>query len=309
MYALALAALAAAGFALMRALPGDPLDAYLSSDMAVSAQPRDALRQSLGLTGPLQTQFLAYLRLLCQGEWGYSLSHAAPVLDLLGSSLPWTLGLILLALPLAIGIGAGAGLYAGSRSGGRADLAMSMAATLLSGIPAFAVSLLLVSVFAVALGWFPLSGGASLFAAGHGLSAVADRLWHAALPAAALALHGFIQFFYLARGLAARIGSRPYVAAAQSRGIGGLRLFWHYYARNALPGLLGRLSSVLPGMMGATLFVEIVFAYPGVGKLMIDAIHARDLPLAQGILLANGLLVLALNILLDVAAGALARRG
>jgi len=311
LYAAAVCVLAAAGFALLRVLPGDPLDAYLASDIAATLPDaaREDLRQRLGLGGTAAAQFLAYLRLLAAGQWGHSLTHAAPVRTLIATSLPWTLGLVLLALPVALLLGAGAGLYAGSRPGGRGDAAVSTVATVLSSIPAFVVSLLLLGAFAIALEWLPLSGGASLFSGKQGWDAALDRLRHAALPAAALALHGFIQFFYLARGLAVRIGSRPYVEAARARGIGGARLLWHYYARNALPGLLGRLSAVLPGMLGATLFVEIVFAYPGVGKLMVDAIHARDLPLVQGIVLANGLLVLALNMLLDAVGGALARRG
>lgn len=308
---LALLLLIGLNFVLPRGLPGDPVDALLGEDLVAgySDAQLTQLKEAHGLSGSWWQQFGAYLVTLSQGDLGYSAQHAAPVAQLLADALPWTVLLMLSVIPTSLLIGVWPGLVAGARRGSVFDRVAEAVAALLSSFPAFAVGLLLLSVFGVSLSWFPIAGGTSLFADYHGWRYAMDIIWHTTLPVLALSLHGGVHYFYLARGVAEQLAGRAFIQAARERGIRGGRLLFHYFFRNALPILLGKVSTTLPRTLGAVLFVEMVFSYPGVGQLLLDAIHARDYPLIQGGLFVLGVLVLAINSALDALISALGRRG
>ena len=309
--ALALALLIVLNFLLPRWLPGDPVDALLGEGVIAGYSDTQLalLKAQMGLDGSGWQQFGIYLAELARGNLGYSAFHAAPVAEVLGEALPWTLLLLAGSIPLSLVLGAGPGLIAGARRGSLFDHWSGAVAALLSSIPSFAVAMLLLGLFSVHLGWFPISGAASLFGPPPGWLHGLDLLWHALLPMLALALHGGVRYFYLSRGVALALSQRPFLFAARARGVRGRRLLIHYYGRNALPALLAKLSGTVPMVMGATLFVEVIFSYPGVGHLMLDAIQARDYPLVQGGLFLLSLMVLTINSMLDLLIAILGRRG
>ncbi|GLR63072.1 ABC transporter permease [Marinospirillum insulare] len=309
--ALAFFVLVCITFILLRWLPGDPLDVLYSSDItrSVSLVEREAMRESLGWHGSIWAQGWQYIGELAQGHLGYSIYHAAPVSELLAASLPWSLALVLLSIPLALVAGVLPGLIAGSQVSKRLDYWLVILAAVFSSLPSFALALLLSSIFAHQLGWFPLSGGATLFADYSGWQRVLDYLWHGWLPLLVLAAHGALRYFYLARGLAQQLSQRPFIAVAKARGLNQWQLIKHYYWPNAWPEILTRMTGVLPSVLGSTLFVEVVFSYPGIGQLLLDAIYNRDFPVIQGAILTIGFIILITNSLIDLMVHQLSLRG
>lgn len=298
-------------FALLHLLPGDPLDALYASDLVQQpdAQTQQQLRVQQGLAGLPHERLWLYLGQVLRGDLGFSALHAAPVSELVRNSLPWSLALVVLSVPLSLLLGVLPGLWAGSTSRPSVDQGLIAAAALLSSLPSFALALLLLSLFSVQLGWFPAAGSEQLFSTASGWRLWLDRLWHACLPILVLSLHGALRFFYLSRGLAQQISERPFIAAAQARGVGYGRLLRRYYWPNIWPEILTRMTGVLPSVLGATLFVETVFSYPGIGLLLLNAIHSRDFPLLQGVIVSLGFVILLVNSLIDLVVVRLNQRG
>lgn len=298
-------------FILLRWLPGDPLDVLYSSDIArsVSFAEREAMRETLGWDGSIWVQGWHYIHELVQGNLGYSIHHAAPVSDLLLASLPWSLALVLLSAPLGLLLGVTPGLIAGSKANTHLDHWLVVLAAIFSSLPSFALALLLSSLFAHQLGWFPLSGGAALFASYSGWQWLTDYIAHGFLPLIVLASHGALRYFYLTRGLAQQLSQRPFIKTAKARGLSQWQLIRHYYWPNAWPEVLTRMTGVLPSVLGSTLFVEVVFSYPGIGQLLLDAIYNRDFPVIQGALLTLGFIILLTNSLIDLMVHQLSLRG
>ncbi len=308
---LALMVLLVFSFLLLHSLPGNQVDALLVSDIGaeVSAVDYAQVTAQLGLDKPLLLQFSDWLGGLVRGDLGYSLLYSAPILEVLAGALPWTLALVLCSLPVSLLLGALTGLLAGMAPQQQASRTILGLMTLFSSLPGFVVALLLLSLFSFALGWFPIGGGASLQARLSSQVELLDLVHHAFLPLLALSIHGSVRYFYLAYGLAQQISRRDFIRHARLRGVRGLRLLWRWYLPNAMPELLSRLSSSLPGIVGTTLLVEVVFSYPGTGALMLDAINNRDYPLLQGALLLTGSIVLLGNTLLDLLTATLTDRG
>lgn len=298
-------------FVLLHSLPGNQADVLLNRDIgpAVSLADYQYTRHQLGLDQSLLWQFGHWLKQVCQGDLGYSIVNAAPVWNLIRSALPWTLALVSLSIPLSLLLGGLVGLIAGMTDLHRSGQWLLTLMTALSSLPGFVIAFLLLALLGFQLDWFPTHGGESLLAGVTHRPQLTDRLWHGVLPLLALTLHACVHYFYLAYGLAQQIRNRPFIQSAQLRGIHGIRLLWRWYLPNAMPELLSRLSSSLPGTLGATILVEVVFAYPGIGNLMLATIQSRDYVLLQGIVLVTGLLVLFGNTLLDLISTALTDRG
>lgn len=305
------ALLVALAFALPRLMPGDPLDVLLSEDVSreLTAPEIADLREQMGLSGSPARQFARYLAALAQGDLGYSHRHAAPVSDLLARALPWTALLFLGATPIFLLGGLLAGTMAGRRPHGPADRIATAAITLLASIPPFVAALGLLLAFGILWPVLPVSGAEPLFPSDNPLTRAADIARHAVLPCLALAAHEIVRIFLLARGEAASISHRPFLTNARARGIAGWRLWLNYYGRNMLPVVLARLSDSVTALVGVVLYVEIVFAYPGIGHLIYDAILDRDYMLLQGAVIGLAVFVLVLNGLIDLAVTLLAERG
>ena len=298
-------------FALPRALPGDPLTAALSPDLARDLDPGElaALRARLGLDGSWWAQLSDWVEVLARGDLGFSVSHARPVAELLTQSLPWTLLLILAAMPVYLGLGTFAGIVAGCVPGGRRDRRLTFAVTLLASIPPFLLALLMMLGFAILWPVLPASGALPLFPSEDPLARAGEIARHAVLPALALAGHEYARFDVLARAEAARVSGRPFMMLARARGLSPVRLLVDYEGRNVFPAILARLSDSVAGLVSAVVIVEIVFSYPGVGGLIYGAILARDYALLQGTVITLATVLLALNWMIDAATTALAERG
>ena len=314
-YALAVLALLGLDFALPLLMPGDAVTAFLGQDAMteLSDGQRRQMLQELGLGQPLWRQGLAWLGQLARLDLGYSPRHGMPVAALLAQHLPWTLLLTGCALALSLAAGMLLGLEAAFRHSPQSplrwlDRALTAAMLALQSLPAFAVAMGLALLFAHGLPWFPASDAAAPFSQATGLQAVLERAHHLALPVAALALPAAARLFLITRAAAVALRGAPFMEMALAKGASPLALRWRHLAPNVWAVALARLGGMGARLMAGGIYVETVFAYPGINLLLTDAIARHDYPLVRGVLLASGLLALALNLAADALAARYARR-
>jgi peptide/nickel transport system permease protein len=305
-YALLVAAVVVLNFALPRLLPGDPLSAVTENGLggampALTTDQTAQLRVTYHLDQPLPLQFAAYLSDLLHGDLGWSISRSAPVSQLIGDRLAWTLSLVLIAVVIAAAGGAALGLVAAWR-GGRWDRVVVGVCSAVAALPEFLVAMLFLLALAVALGWFPLQGGESPFAASDRgwLAAVGDRVLHLALPAATLVAANLAAFVLLSRGAVRGVLAEPYLVTARAKGLGEWRVALQHATPNALLPVLTMFGMRLGQVLGGAIVVERVFAVPGLGLFAFQAIQTRDYPVLQAVFLLASLGVLLANFVLEV---------
>jgi peptide/nickel transport system permease protein len=290
-------------FLLPRLLPGDPLSAQTDPDSGsyvYDGPTRAALEQYYGLDQPPARQYLTYLAGLVKGDLGQSIRLKQPVAQVLAAHLPWTLLLTLSALLVASLAGIWAGSEAAWRSDGPLDRGLTAASVVLGNIPVFLTGTLLLIVFAVGLRWFPLAGGRTPFASyGSPFDAAVDIAHHLFLPALTLTLALLGGKFLLVRGSMRGVMHEDFMLVARAKGLPPGRLKRGHGLRNAiLPFVHGLATSAAMAITGA-LFIETLFDYPGMGRLIFDSVDARDYPVLQGAFVLVAALVLAANLLAD----------
>lgn len=284
-------------FALLQAVPGGPLAAYLENP---NVRPQDIarLRAAMGLDRPLAEQYLSWLFAFVRGDWGYSFADGRPVLDRVLERVPATLELVgastLLALCLALPVGVLASVHRAF------DRASSLGAVAGISLPVFWFGLLAQLLFAITLGWLPSSGRASF-----GVSSFADRIAHLVLPVVVLAaVQAAAWSRYLRRAMRETKG-RPYLNAARVRGVSEVGVL----LRHALPNALGPFVTVVlldaAMMASGAVVTESVFAWPGVGSLFTESLVKRDYPVLMAFLMCGAFAVMALNLVADIAVRAI----
>lgn len=266
-------------FVLLRLLPGDPVLTLLNID-ELSATPEqiEAARRELGYDQPLLVQYVRWLQDILTLRLGNSLQTGRPVIEMLLESYLVTaelaLGGILIALLIALPLGIGSALTT-RRSVVRLAHLVSMSG---AAVPGFWIGLLLVDLFAVHLGWLPVMGR-------EGMTSLV-------LPALSLGFPLASVYIPLIRLNLRRELNQPYIELARMRGISERAILWRYALRGSLPPVLSVFGLTLGSLAGGVVVLEVLFAYPGVGKLMVDAILQRDYPLIQGyILLTTGIIL------------------
>lgn len=289
-------------FFLPRMMPGDPLHALVdpTSPVYVSdAATRTAVAHYYGLDQPLLTQYGHYLANLAHGDLGRSIDQSEPVAAIVGGALPWTLLLIVTALLLATLFGVVGGVQSGWRRGGTVDRGLLTVFLGVSNVATYVVGTVALVIFAVDLHWFPISGSRTPFASYGFFGSAGDVLHHLALPALVLSLSFIAESYLLMRaGMVTELGSR-YLLLGRAKGLGDRRLKYRHAARNAMLPVVTLVALQLGAAVGTTVFVETVFAYPGVGSEMTGAIGVRDYPLLQGCLLVLAFLVVTGNFAVD----------
>jgi peptide/nickel transport system permease protein len=302
-YAVTVLLLVTLNFLLPRAMPGDPVEAMLSlgTSNPVELDTRQRLEEYYGLDRPLSAQYRSYLGNLARGDLGLSIRHNAPVTGLLLARLPWTVLLVSSAMAVAALVGLVAGIHSGWRRASLADRGLLAGFMAASSIPPFFLGSVAVFVFAVKLGWFPLAGARTSFASTSGvLAQVVDVAHHLVLPASVLALTFLLTLYLVMRStMVSELGS-DYLLLGRAKGLRERRLKYHYAARNALLPVVSELALLLGVAVPVAIFVEEVFAYPGLGRLLAESAFARDYPTMQGCFLLLSLLVVALNLLADL---------
>ncbi|MEP7765759.1 ABC transporter permease [Sanguibacter sp. 25GB23B1] len=296
-------------FFLPRMMKGDPVSAYLQKNQGkISPEAIDSLRVLFGLDSdaPLWRQYLDYWGLMFSGDLGRSFSKGlAPVADVIAGALPWTVGLVGIATILGFFLGTSLGALIGWRRGSRADVIVPIA-TFFSTVPYFWMGLIAIALLSSTLGWFPASHAYSKGARpGFTLEFIGDVVQHGALPALTIVLASLGGWVLGMRNMMITVLDEDYVTVAQAKGLSPRRVMVSYAARNAVLPQLSSFALSLGFIVGGTLVMELVFSYPGIGKLLLDATTAKDYPLIQGLFLVITLAVLVANILADVAYAAL----
>lgn len=301
-YALVVLVLVTLNFALPRALPGRPIETLSdprSQTFVSDAATRAALERYYGLDRSLPEQYGRYLEGLATADLGSSIRYHAPVATVLGRRIGWTLLLVVSAVALATAAGMLAGVHSGWRRGRAADRRLVALLLVVDNLPSFFLASVIAYVFAARLGWFPLSGARTPFERSGALAEIADVAHHLVLPAAVLALQ-FVAFQYLVMraAMVAELGA-DHLLLGRAKGLGERVLKYRYAARNALLPAVTVATLQLPMAVTAAIFVEAVFAHPGIGRLLFEAVGDRDYPLMQGCFLLLSLLVVGANLLAE----------
>ncbi|WP_185056144.1 ABC transporter permease [Thermocatellispora tengchongensis] len=292
-FAVALGVLMVASFAMIHLIPGDPVRASLGP--AAPYELVEARRAALGLDQPLPAQFLGYVGGVLTGEFGTSFLTGERVGDVIAARLPTTLTLALAATAVALLVAVPLGMWAGVRTENGRRRGTEAAFTSVTGtavaVPEFLYSIALVAVFAIGLGWFPPAGRAGPESY--------------VLPVVALAIGPAAMIARMCRVETLRVLGTEYVRLARAKRLPSARL----YVRHVLPGTLTATLTVcgllLTALIAGSVIVEYVFAWPGLGQRIVESITQKDYPVAQGVILVYGVIVLTVNLLIDLALGAL----
>jgi peptide/nickel transport system permease protein len=288
-------------FLLPRLLPGDAIIAmYSGHEMVMTEEMYAELVRMHGLDLPLHKQFFMYLSELAHGDLGYSYICHASTADLIMGALPWTLLLVGTSFILSAVAGIVLGVEGAWRRGGRFDRSLLTFMLLLDGIPSLALGITALTVFCLHFGWFPSANAMTPYSGAEGIGHIRDVLWHLVLPLATLTLSMIPGDYLLIRNSMILTIREPYVLTARAKGIKNRRIKYRHVARNAILPFVTRIGIRLAYLITGALFIETIFAYPGLGLLTYSAISNRDLPLMQGILTVSVILVLLINIVVDM---------
>jgi len=285
-------------FLLIQAAPGDAAT-YLAGREA-SPEFIDALRHTYGLDKPVMTQFFLYLGQVLRGNLGRSFVYGEPVMTVILRRLPATILLIFFGMGVAAVIGTLLGAQAARRIGSTTDGAISLTGITLYSVPVFWLGLLLILIFAVKLHWFPSLGIHSLTAPKDFLSQTIDLLYHLVLPATTLGLIYVGEYIRLARASVAEVLGEDFITTSRAIGYDGNTIFLKHALRNALLPVVTIAGLQLGFVFAGATLTETVFAWPGMGRLLFDAILARDYPLLLGAYLMMSVTVVLANLLTDL---------
>ncbi len=291
---------ACGAFLLLEFAPGDAVDAYLAQtggDAGFAAE----LRRSLGLGGTFAERLAGFLVSLATLDLGQSVVFARPVTSVIAERLPNTIMLMASTTLFAAGIGLGLGMLAGRRPNSLADHGISTAALVLLAIPNFWLGLLLVVGLAVSWPLFPVAGIRSLTTTGGPAAALLDLLHHLVLPTVALGAGYIALYLRTLRAGMAEAWQSDHVRAARARGLSEASVLRRGVVRPALLPSLVVAGQNIGTLVGGSVVVETLFAIPGMGRLAFEAVTGRDTALLVGVVMSATLLVLAINLVVDIA--------
>ncbi|HKA61231.1 MAG TPA: ABC transporter permease [Methylomirabilota bacterium] len=271
-------------FVILRVLPGDPAKMLLPEGAPQSAV--DELNRHLGLHEPLHVQYGLFVKSVFRGDFGQSFQYRAPALRVVVERLGATVQLALAAMLITVLIGVSLGIVAAVRRGTRYDYASTVLAVLGQSLPNFWLGIMLILLFGVALRWLPTSGFES---------------WrHLILPAVTLAAFPMALVARLTRSSMLEILGRDFIRTGRAKGLAERAVILRHALRNAAVPLLTVLGLQIGTLLGGAVITESVFAWPGMGKLVVDAIFFRDFPVVQTVLILSATIFVVINLLVDL---------
>ncbi|MBT2583339.1 nickel ABC transporter permease [Planococcus sp. ISL-109] len=274
-------------FRFARLAPGDPVLSILKvDDLSVSNEQVEKLREDMGFNEPLFVQYGQWLADFVRLDFGNSYSSNQPVMDMLWSGVPatleLTLGGLLVMVLIALPFGSLAALYRGRWI----DQVSSGVSLVGAAVPSFWLGLILIDLVGVRLGWLPTMGR--------------DGLHSAVLPSITLGLANSSVYVRLLRSSLIDSLNQEFIRAARARGISDTRIFFSHVLRASLPPVITVFGVSLGSLIGGVVVIEVIFAYPGIGKMVVDAIRGRDYPVIQGYMFIMAILVFAINSAVDL---------
>jgi len=301
-------AIAALNFLLLSLAPGDAADIITAGYGGASVEEVNAVRHALGLDQPLYIRFLAYMSHLLTFDLGYSHVQGATVLSLVAARIPATLLLMMSALGIAIVLGIALGIVAAMRHRSWIDHTLTVVSLLIYATPQFWLGLMLIVLFSVQFGLLPSGGMTTIGGAGgvHGwFGGTVDVLRHLILPATTLALFYVATYTRLMRSSMLEILDLDYITAARARGASERQIGSRHAARNALLPVVTLAGVQIGHALGGSILIETVFGWPGLGRLVFDALLQRDLPTLLGVLFVSSVMVVVASLVVDIVHGLL----
>ncbi|HTY76845.1 MAG TPA: ABC transporter permease [Candidatus Bathyarchaeia archaeon] len=271
-------------FVILRVLPGDPARMLLPDGAPESAVAE--LNRQLGLREPLIVQYGLFLSAVARGDFGQSFQYRAPALRVVLERVPATVQLTLAAMLLTVALGVTLGIFTAVRRGTRYDLAGTILAVLGQSLPNFWLGIMLILLFGVALRWLPTSGFAGF------TSLILPAVTLAAFPTALVAR--------LTRSSMLEILNRDYIRTGRAKGLAERSVLLRHALRNAAIPVLTVIGLQIGALLGGAVITESIFAWPGMGKLIVDAIFFRDFPVVQTVLILSATVFVVINLAVDL---------
>ena len=293
-------AIVVVNFFLLHMAEGDAVDVLAGEAGSATPEYMAELRQKFGLDKPLPVQLAIYLKNVFSFDLGYSFRHDMPVSRLVLDRFVPTLLLMISTILLAVGLGIVLGLVAAVGLNTWRDNLISIFALVTYATPLFWVGLMMIVVFSLHLGWFPTSGMENIAAFHSGWNRVWDIAHHLVLPTITLSLFYLALYTRLMRASMLEQAGMDYVTTARAKGVTEGRIVFVHVLRNAMLPVVTMAGVQVGALIGGSVIVESVFAWPGLGMLAFEALFARDLNLLLGIFLLSALLVVAVNLVVDI---------
>lgn len=295
-----LLAIVAINFLLVRAAPGDPAMVMAGEAGAADAEYVEQLREQFGLDRPLYEQLGIYLADVASGDLGFSYRQQRPVWDLILERLPATLLLTGIAFVLALGVGILLGTLAAMNVGRWSDSAITVLALLSYATPIYWVGLMLILLFSVQLGWLPAFGYETIGAGYTGWDRIVDVAEHLILPTVTLGLFYMAVYARMTRASILEVRDMDFVKTARAKGLRESRIVFRHVLRNAILPVITVAGIQAGQLIGGSILIETVFAWPGIGRLAFDAVLQRDYQVLLGIFFVTSVMVIVFNILTDL---------
>lgn len=279
-------------FIITRLIPGDPAAVLLGPQ--ASPDEIAKMRETLGLNEPMYLQYIDFLGNLLKGDLGTSLGYHQPVLSLILERFPNTLLLSVCALAIALLIGIPAGIISATKQYSFWDYTVMILSLVGVSIPIFWLGVMLVLYFSVHLGWLPATGMGSMT---EGFGSV---LTHLILPSIALSTIPMATFARITRSSMLEVIRQDYIKTARAKGLHEVFVVWKHALKNALTPLLTVMGMQISSMLGGAVLTETIFSWPGMGRLVVDAIENRDFVVVQGTVLFIAVIFVLINLLVDI---------
>lgn len=283
-------------FSIPRLMPGDPFE-YTSSDaaedldIAMSEEQKEFMRAYYGMDKPIHEQLINTIKGNLQGDFGQSIHYKKSAADVIRERLPWTLFIMGITLFSSLIIGVFLALWCIRKP--KVDKIIFTVSSFVTEIPSYLIGVLLLFLVAAKVKWIPLSGAVTAFAK---YDSTWEMIWdvvvHALMPITAMCIFTIPKFYFTARASFLSIMQKPYLLNAKSKGLKERRIRWRYIFVNGITPILARLFLSVGATIGATMLIENVFAYPGLGTVMREAVKYRDYVMIQDIFLLSTVMVL-----------------
>jgi peptide/nickel transport system permease protein len=297
----AVAGIVGVGFLLIHLAPGDPVLALAGEHG--NAEYYAFMREKFGLDRPLHEQLWAYASNVLRGDLGVSYTHGRPAAQVIAERIPATLLLTVTALAISSVVGIGVGVFAASKVRGLRDATVTVTTLGLYAAPVFWVGQLALLLFSLRLGWFPVQGMTSARGTPAGMGHVLDVARHLALPALVLASQEIAAVARLTRSELVEELAQDYVRTARAKGLREHRVVSHHALRRALLPVVTVIGGRVGQLISGAIIVEVVFSWPGLGRLLLTAMQTRNSPIILGIFLLVAFTVLLANLVTDLAYG------
>lgn len=284
------------GFGIMHLAPGGPLSVY-TLNPTITAADIERLRVALGLDQPIHVQYLGWVGSMLTGSWGYTLFGGRPVLEVILERVPATVLLMGTSLALAMVIGTLLGILGAVRRYSLFDYLATTGAMLALSFPTFWFGLMAIYIFAIELRWLPSGGMYSFGEEGN----VLDLLRHLVLPQMVLTLVLVATWSRYARSSFLEVIQQDYIRTAKAKGLSSRRVLYRHAFPNAVIPLVALLGIQLPTLFSGALVAETIFAWPGMGRLFVDALSMKDHSILMGMVMFTALIVIVGNLLADIA--------